>query len=104
MNSICRYELINQKEITREEYLKNEYKEIFSIGIQSLDQDHSSYLKNQEKVQYRNENYYTAVINFIEIKYVYVKVLDDNKIEIIDTDGYHFLYSTTYLEIKYFKN
>ncbi len=49
-----------------------------------------------------SDSYYIATITEITKNYLYVKILDDNKFELINTSGSHYLINTSYYRIQYF--
>ena len=46
--------------------------------------------------------YYTWSISAIKEYYLYIKILNENTFELIDTDGSHSVINTSYFEIEYF--
>ena len=46
--------------------------------------------------------YYKRSVTNVDVNYIYVKILEENKIEIIDTDNERYIVNTPYYRINYF--
>lgn len=108
LSSFFDYNISTIKALSTSEYESLDYKEMYGTVTYNISQAQTLPFTVGETIKLKEsfnstKGLYLAKIISMKKRYVYVKVLDANKIEIIDTEGYHFLYSTNWMEIKYFK-
>lgn len=112
---------VDYKEITKEECDSLDYKYIqdyhLTYGEYRGNGTYSIYgnVKNDNSTEYKlgekykqlgefdnSEVYFELTISDVTINYIYVKPINENSFELIDTDGSQHLINTTYYHIEYF--
>lgn len=92
-----------KQEITEEEFNSSSYEYCESNSRQNFSSDNKiEYSIGETYRSYDYNGYYLIEINDIQAYYLYVKILDGNKFELIDLAGDHYIINTSYYNIKYF--
>lgn len=111
---------VDYQEVTKEEYDSLDYEDISSFSVtgdypgngtwtiyRNVEKDKSTIYQTGENYRCfdyidRSEVYYKLYISDVIINYIYVKPINENSFELIDTGGSHHLINTTYYHIEYF--
>lgn len=116
-----RYKIsIDYQEITKDEYDNLDYEYIQDFNFRGdfrgsgtytiygdVGNDKSTIYQASEKYKYidyidNSEVYYKLDVSDVTINYLYIKPINENSFELIDTDGSQHLINTTYYNIEYF--
>lgn len=103
-NSICKYELSEIKELSLEEFYNLPTKIVYDLEKETIQRDNTTYILLGDTIRFEEyHRYYSATVVNIQRHYFYVKILNDNKLEIIDNDGNHSLIYAQSYKIDYFE-
>lgn len=94
------------EEISAEKYVSLNYQELpmSNSAYNMTDDKQTPFIKNAIFKRRSTPDYFLFKVTNVIEKYIYIKVIDDNKIEIIDTyNSENFLINTPYYNILYFK-
>lgn len=97
---------IETEEITEDEYNSLDYdfydNSHYTMNTKNYSLDETGKIYKYYGNLDDNLGYYIITITSFEARYLYVKILENNKFELIDTDENHNIIYTTYYSIEYF--
>lgn len=92
--------------ITEEEFYSLSNKDLSNLSFYDMRFSNAKEVEYKvgEIIKYRisYDAFYTAKINSIKEKYIYVRDLSNNQFELIDYNNHHYFITTSYFKIEYF--